>query len=44
MDLIAGSDLEEVRWVAVGEVLKLIGEIAKSRWPEEVRKIFEITG
>ena len=43
-DLIVGSDLEEVCWVAKDEVLKLIGEIAKSRWPEEVRKIFEITG
>lgn len=43
-DLTVGSDLEEVRWVTRGEVAKLSGEIAKSLWPEEVRKIFEITG
>lgn len=43
-DLIAGSDLEEVRWVAVDEVKKLYGETGKSLWPEKVKKMFGITG
>jgi ADP-ribose pyrophosphatase YjhB (NUDIX family) len=42
-ELIAGSDLEEVKWATLEEVLRLSGETAKSLWPEEVKKIFGIT-
>lgn len=39
--IIVGSDLDEARWVNKEEVTKLIGDLAKSRWSEEVRKMFE---
>jgi len=41
-NLVAGSDLEGVRWVLFEEVEELSGEIAKTLWPEEVKKIFQV--
>jgi ADP-ribose pyrophosphatase YjhB (NUDIX family) len=44
VDLVVGSDLEEVRWVPLNEVLELSGETEKMMWPEEVRQIFARAG
>ena len=38
--IIAGSDLEEVRWVPFGEVQKVCHENAISLWPVEIQDYF----
>lgn len=40
VNLIAGSDLEQVRWVTADEVLALSGETARSLWPKEIQEMF----
>ena len=42
LNLIAGSDLEEVRWVTIPDVEKLSGLTAKSLWPEQVKKLLNL--
>ncbi len=40
-DLIVGSDLEDVKWVAISDVYDSNGEIARSLWPQEVQEMFK---
>jgi len=39
-NLIVGSDLEEVRWATLSEVLALSGKTARSLWPKEIQEMF----
>ncbi len=43
-NLVVGSDLEEVQWVPIAEVLELSGETAKMMWPKEVKEMFARVG
>lgn len=40
--LIAGSDLQEVKWATLAEIAELNSEVAKSLWPDSVKELFGI--
>jgi len=40
-ELIIGSDLEDARWIMLGEVSTVAGELGQSLWPKEIQALFE---